>query len=47
MAAAYLISTGDTLEEALNKIVKARPFIYIMPPQMQRLREYALHDTRR
>jgi protein tyrosine phosphatase (PTP) superfamily phosphohydrolase (DUF442 family) len=47
MAAAYLISTGYTLEDALKIIRKVRPFIYIMPPQMDRLRSYELHCVRR
>jgi protein-tyrosine phosphatase len=37
MAAAYLISTGLSLETALEKIRRVRPFIYIMPPQMAQL----------
>jgi predicted protein tyrosine phosphatase len=39
MAAAYLLSQGCTLDEALARIRKARPFITITPPQMERLRE--------
>jgi protein-tyrosine phosphatase len=46
MAAAYLIYTGYSLEEALLLIRKVRPFIYIMPPQMDRLRSYTLHCAR-
>ena len=38
MAAAYLISTGISLDEALAMIKKVRPFIYIMPVQMKQLR---------
>lgn len=34
MAAAYLISTGLSLFDALAMIKKVRPFIYITPPQM-------------
>lgn len=41
MAAAYLISTGMSVEEALNTIRKVRPFIYIMPPQLEQLHQYA------
>jgi hypothetical protein len=37
MAAAYLMAEGLTLDEALSKIRKVRPFIYITPPQMERL----------
>lgn len=37
MAAAYLISTGFSLVDALALIKKVRPFIYITPPQMDTL----------
>jgi hypothetical protein len=47
MAAAYLISTGDTLDGALKAIRKVRPFIYIMSPQMERLQEYTVYHKRR
>ena len=40
MATAYFISTGMSMDEAINLIKQARPFIYIMPPQMERLREF-------
>ena len=40
MAAAYLVSTGMTLDDAIAKIKAVRPFIYIMPPQMDILREF-------
>lgn len=40
MAAAYLVSTGMTLDAAVAKIKAVRPFIYIMPVQMARLREF-------
>jgi hypothetical protein len=40
MAAAYFIARGMTLDEALALIKRARPFIRIMPPQMERLREF-------
>jgi protein-tyrosine phosphatase len=40
MAAAYLMEQGATLEEAICMIKKSRPFIMIMPLQMQRLREF-------
>lgn len=39
MAAAYLIAQGATLDQALCLIRDARPFIRIMPLQMQRLKE--------
>lgn len=41
MAAAYLLSTGMSLEDSLNLIRQARPFIYITPPQMKQLETYA------
>lgn len=40
MAAAYLISEGKTLDEALALIRKVRPFISITPPQMEALQRY-------
>lgn len=40
MAAAYLISEGYSLDDAVAKITKARPFVRILPDQMKRLREY-------
>jgi len=40
MAAAYLIARGATLDEAICLIKKTRPFIKIMPLQMQRLKEF-------
>lgn len=40
MAAAYLISEGRTLDEALALIRKVRPFIAITPPQMEALKRY-------
>lgn len=39
MAAAYLISTGKTVDEAFEIILRARPFIRPMAPQIQQLRE--------
>ncbi|RMG74023.1 MAG: protein phosphatase [Chloroflexi bacterium] len=39
-AAAYLIKSGMTLEQALSTIRKVRPFISIMPPQMDILKQY-------
>lgn len=38
MGAAYLMSTGLSLDQALTLIRKFRPFISIMPPQMKQLR---------
>ncbi len=40
MAAAYLMSTGLSLDQALIKIQEARPFIKITPPQLALLEEY-------
>lgn len=40
MAAAYLISTGFSLFDALEMIKKVRPFIYITPPQMDILAQF-------
>ena len=41
MAAAYLISTGIDLATAIASIQKVRPFIYIMPPQVEILEHWA------
>jgi protein-tyrosine phosphatase len=41
MAAAYLISTGLSVEEALARIRQVRPFIIITAPQLERLHEFA------
>jgi protein-tyrosine phosphatase len=41
MAAAYLIDQGIALEEAVKAIQKVRPFINIVPEQMEQLRLYA------
>lgn len=43
MVAAYLIAEGDSVEDAVKKITHARPFIRILPVQMDRLREYEAH----
>lgn len=40
MAAAYLITTGMGLEEAIERIKAVRPFIRILPNQMERLRAF-------
>lgn len=40
MAAAYLVSQGLGLDEAIARIRSARPFIRIMPSQMARLRQF-------
>lgn len=47
MAAAYLISTGISLADSLTLIRRARPFIYIMPPQMKQLEIYAANGMKR
>jgi len=41
MAAAYFISSGCSLDEAIRMIRKVRPFIYLMPAQMEQLRNYS------
>ncbi len=41
LAAAYFISQGMSLDDALNLIKKHRPFIYVMPVQMEQLRQFA------
>ncbi len=43
MVAAYLIAEGDTVHEAVEKIQHARPFIRILPMQIERLHEYENH----
>lgn len=40
MAAAYFISRGYTLDDAVALIRETRPFIHIMPPQMDQLRRF-------
>ncbi len=40
MAAAYFIKQGMSLDEAIALIQKTRPFINIMPPQMEQLRAF-------
>ncbi len=40
MAAAYLISTGLNIDEALGKIRAVRPFIFLTPPQLAALQKY-------
>ena len=42
MTAAYLIDQGASLDEAICLIKKTRPFIKIMPLQMQRLRQFEI-----
>lgn len=41
MAAAYLISQGSKIDEAIEMIRKVRPFIYIMPAQLEQLRRFS------
>jgi protein-tyrosine phosphatase len=43
LAAAYLIAEGYPLDEAVAKIKQVRPFIRILPVQIERLREYEIH----
>jgi hypothetical protein len=45
MAAAYLIATGLSLEQALVKIRRVRPFITITPVQMDQLQRYEQRET--
>jgi protein-tyrosine phosphatase len=40
IAAAYLVSTGMPLEEAVERIQIVRPFVRILPGQMERLKEF-------
>ncbi len=40
MAAAYLISQGHSLDEALAMIRKPRPFIALTPPQVAQLQQF-------
>lgn len=40
MAAAYFISQGHTLDEAIALIKKARPFISITPIQLEQLKKF-------
>lgn len=42
MAAAYFLSRGHTLTEAIDMITRVRPFINIMVPQMEFLRQIEL-----
>lgn len=46
LAAAYLIAEGDTLDGAIARIKRARPFITITPPQMAALRTYVAEIAR-
>ena len=45
LALAYFISEGMTLADALSLVKRARPFIYIMPPQMELLRAFETKST--
>ncbi len=45
MATAYFISQGYTLPEAIALIKKSRPFIKIMPPQMEQLKQFEANHT--
>ncbi len=46
MAAAYFISRGYTLDEAIGLIKKARPFINIRSVQLEQLKRFELRCTR-
>ncbi len=45
MAAAYLVSTGLTPEEAMSKIRVARPFVHPTPGQLEQLERFAANAT--
>jgi predicted protein tyrosine phosphatase len=47
MAAAYLVSTGLTLDQAWSLIRDARPFIKPTPPQVEVLERFALEKKKR
>ncbi len=40
LAAAYLIAEGLPVDDAVKQIIQVRPFVRILPDQMERLREY-------
>lgn len=42
LAAAYLVSRGHALTDALQLIQKVRPFIQVTPAQLDRLRQFAI-----
>ena len=46
IAAALLIESGDSLEVAIEKLYAMRPFINILPIQMESLRIYASRQTK-
>jgi dual specificity MAP kinase phosphatase len=41
MAAAYFVSQGDSIDQALKRILAVRPFINLSSEQQQRLEEFA------
>lgn len=43
MAAAFLVADGLTVDEAIARIQQVRPFVRILPVQVERLREYEQH----
>jgi protein-tyrosine phosphatase len=43
VVAAYLIEQGKSMEEAIEQIHHVRPFIRILPEQIERLKEYETH----
>ncbi|MFQ5578232.1 MAG: dual specificity protein phosphatase family protein, partial [Anaerolineae bacterium] len=46
MAAAYLISRGASLADAISLIQQARPFISLTPPQLEQLQRFeTLHSN--
>ena len=44
MAAAYLMSTGKSLDQSLVQIQRVRPFIKITPPQLKVLEQFEAED---
>ena len=47
MAAAYFISQGYERDQAIELIRKARPFIRIMPAQMEQLERFEMTNVER
>lgn len=43
MVVAYLLATGLSMEEAIHKVKVVRPFIRILPDQMERLHEFEIY----
>ena len=45
MTAAYLVSSGLSVEDALRKIKRTRPFVHLTPAQRQSLDDFAASRT--